>query len=70
MGRRDIGRMRGERYLGNTNHREVHDLDHESGGENRCQIDEIIDAAHEVPFETLEKAHEAGYKDCAWCIGR
>ena len=34
--------MNGERYLGNTAKKEVHDLDNEKNGGNECQIDEII----------------------------
>jgi hypothetical protein len=39
--RRWTGRMNGERYLGNTSKTEVHDLDNEQTGANKCQIDEI-----------------------------
>ena len=37
--RRYTGNMNGERYLGNTNTTEVHDLDNE---QKSCQIDEIL----------------------------
>jgi hypothetical protein len=57
--------MCGERYLGNTNSKEVHDLDNEN---NNCQIDEIIAAGHDIPFNTLAAAHNAGYDDCYWCL--
>ncbi len=66
MARRHSGRMRGERYLGNTNTTEVHDLDSET---TNCQIDEIMRAGHEKPFETLQAAHSAGYDNCAYCVG-
>lgn len=58
--------MSGEQYLGNTNKKEVHDLDQETG---QCQIDEIINAGHDRPFDTLAAAHEAGYDNGAYCLG-
>ena len=67
--RRYSGHMKGERFLGNTNKKEVHDLDNEKTGPNQCQIDEIIRAGNDKPFETLSSAHSAGYDNCAWCIG-
>ncbi len=48
-------------YLGNTNSMEVHDLDNEK---SQCQIDEIIEAGHAVPFKTLRAALAAGYDRC------
>jgi len=66
MARRRTGHMNGERYLGNTNTTEVHDLDNEKGS---CQIDEIIKAGHDKPFATLQAAHAAGYDNCAYCLG-
>jgi hypothetical protein len=45
---------------------EVHDLDNEK---TSCQIDEIIKAGHEKPYTTLSAAHNAGYDNCAYCIG-
>ena len=41
MTRRYKGNMNGERFLGNTNKKEVHDLDNEDKAANGCQIDEI-----------------------------
>lgn len=64
--RRYTGNMNGERYLGNVNTTEVHDLDNEK---SLCQIDEIIKAGHDQPFQSLEAAHRAGYNNCHWCIG-
>lgn len=61
--------MNGERYLGNTNKKEVHDLDNEKTASNQCQIDEIIKAGDDKPFQILSAAHGAGYDNCAWCIG-
>jgi hypothetical protein len=66
MARRFSGNMNGERYLGNTHKEEVHDLDNEKGN---CQIDEIIEAGHDVPFSSLAVAHSLGYDSCAFCIG-
>lgn len=66
--RRYKGNMNGERYLANASpsKKEVHDLDNEK---SQCQIDEIIQAGHDRPFQSLESAHNAGYDNCAWCIG-
>jgi len=58
--------MNGEKYLGNTHDREVHDLDEEKMA---CQIDEIIAADHDKPFRYLSDAHAAGYDNCACCLG-
>lgn len=65
MTRRYTGHMNGERYLGNTNKVEVHDLDNEDKSPNGCQIDEIIKAGHDKPSNTLAAAHGAGYDNCA-----
>lgn len=69
MARRYTGKMNGEQYLGNTNTMEVHDLDNEKTGANECQIDEIIRAGHDTPFNSLAAAHGAGHDNCAWCLG-
>ena len=66
MARRRTGHMSGERYLGNMHKTEVHDLDSEK---TQCQIDEIIKAGHDKPFDSLQAAHSAGYDNCAYCIG-
>jgi hypothetical protein len=58
--------MSGERYLGNTNKKEVHDLDNEK---TNCQIDEIIRAGNDKPFASIAAAHAAGYDNCAYCLG-
>jgi len=68
MARRYTGNMNGERYLGNTSRKEVHDLDNEKTGKNECQIDEIIAAKHDKPYTTLTAAHDDGYGDCAYCL--
>jgi hypothetical protein len=68
MARRWTGHMNGERYLGNTSKKEVHDLDNEKTGGNECQIDEIIRAGNDKPFDTLSAARSAGYDNCAYCL--
>ena len=69
MTRRHTGHMNGERYLANTNlsKREVHDLDNEK---SLCQIDEIIRAGHDKPYNSHEAATRDGFDNCAHCIGR
>ncbi len=59
------------RYVGNTNTQEVHDLDKEQTGANECQIDEIIRAGDAVIFapDTVDEAHLQGYDNCAYCLG-
>ena len=71
MARRFKGNMRGEQFLANANprNREVHDLDNEKTGPNQCQIDEIIAAGNDRPFTTLAAARQAGYDNCAYCLG-
>jgi len=70
MARRYTGNMNGERYLGNTNKLEVHDLDKEDNSLNGCQIDEIMNAGHDIPFNSLQSAHSQGYDNCGKCIGQ
>ena len=50
---------------GNASSNEVHDLDNE---QTTRQIDEIIKAGNDRPFNTLSAAHAAGYDNCAWCL--
>ena len=69
MGRRHSGNMNGEQFLGNANNKEVHDLDQEDANPNGCQIDEIIAAGHDRPFESLHAARTGGYDNCAKCLG-
>lgn len=66
--RRYTGHMNGEQYLGNVSpsKMEVHDLDTEK---TDCQIDEIIRAGHDRPYNSLSTAHNAGLDNCAYCIG-
>lgn len=68
MARRWKGNMNGERYLGNINKMEVHDLDNEDTAGNGCQIDEIIRAGNDRPYNSLTSAHNAGYDNCAKCL--
>lgn len=64
--RRDNLPLSGAKYCANTNKMEVHDLDNEQTG---CQIDEIIEADHAVPYNSLAEAQKKGYDNCAWCLG-
>jgi hypothetical protein len=68
MARRRTGHMNGERYLANTNPSklEVHDLDNEN---NNCQIDEIIKAGNDKPYNWKYEANRDGFDNCYWCIG-
>lgn len=68
MARRYTGNMNGERYLANINSMEVHDLDNEQTDANECQIDEIIRAGNDKPYNSLSAAHNDGYDNCAYCI--
>ena len=71
MTRRFTGNMNGERYLANTSpsKEEVHDLDNEKTGAHQCQIDEIIEAGNDKPYDSLADAQRDGYDNCAHCIG-
>jgi hypothetical protein len=69
--RRYIFPVSGYRFVGNTDKKEVHDLDNEKTGRNECQIDEIVRAGHARTFnpDALDQAHKEGYDNCAYCIG-
>jgi len=71
MARRYGAPLNGNRFCGNTNTMEVHDLDKEDTSENGCQINEIVTAGHAVIFnpDTLAQARSEGYDNCAKCIG-
>jgi len=56
---------RKERFLGNSNEMEVHDLEKEKP---QCHIDKIKEE-HKVWFKTLKAAEDAGYDHCSWCLG-
>ncbi len=68
MARRPGPPTYGKRFVGNSDHMEVHDLDNEK---TMCQIDEIIKAGHAVTFtpDTLVEAHRLKYDNCAYCLG-
>ena len=65
MARRFKGRMNGERYVGNRCTWKVHDQDTET---SRCQINDIIDAGQEEPFEDYVEAQSKGYEHCSECF--
>ena len=71
MSRRYGSPLHGNRYCGNENKTEVHDLDNEDKSASGCQIDEIIRAGHAKAFspDSLAQAHSEGYDNCAYCIG-
>jgi hypothetical protein len=64
-------RSNNKRFLGNSNTREVHDLDNEDVRASGCQINEVIRAGHAVFFtpDVLAQAYSEGYDNCAKCIG-
>ena len=59
--------MSGERYLANASRSkmEVHDLDNEK---TQCQVDEIIRAGHDRPYNSHDQARRDGYDNCAHCL--
>jgi hypothetical protein len=63
--RRYTGHMNGERYLGNVHHMHVHDLDNEKGD---CEIDKIMRAGDDRPFNDLATAGAQGYRKCKHCL--
>ena len=52
-------------YLGNSNTKEVHNLDQEKPG---CKISQIK-PEHRVTFTSLSEARGKGYDNCSHCIG-
>lgn len=54
-----------KQFLGNKNHMEVHNLHNQK---QACQIDEIR-PEHKVYFDSLIEAKNAGFDNCAHCIG-
>lgn len=54
------------RYLGNSNSKELHDLNNQKPG---CRIDDIK-FDHRVNFKTEAKAMALGYDYCAYCFGK
>lgn len=61
-----MGKMNGERYMGNINKKEVHDLDNEKIG---CEKDKILKNGHEKPFKTFDEVPRPEYDNCAHCLG-
>lgn len=64
--RRYKGEMNGEKFIGNIIKRELHDLDNEKP---LCQIDHILNAKNEIPFNFYFEAKDAGYNNCVYCLG-
>lgn len=58
--------MSGERFLGNLDKLEVHDLDQET---EECGIDRIIYGDRETPFRSASEARSRGYSLCEFCFG-
>ena len=57
----------GNRFIGNTNTNEVHDLDNEKNG---CRINEIkYDHVKKFNPDTHSEAKRQGFDNCAHCIG-
>jgi hypothetical protein len=65
--RRHQGKMRGEKFVGDANINEVHDLDNEK---SLCRIEEILFTGQDVPFSSLAMANAGGFKNCPYCIGK
>jgi len=57
--------MDGERWLGNRENKEVHDLERETP---ECKIAEIMDSGNEIAFRVFEDPKEQGYKNCPFCV--
>ena len=58
--------MWGEKFIGDVDTNEVHDLDNEK---SLCQIEQIINAKHDVPLNSLSSAQKMGFDNCNYCIG-
>ena len=65
MPRRFRGTMSGERFLGDLDRLEVHDLDHET---EECGVDRIIFTDRETPFHSVSEARSRGYAPCQFCF--
>jgi hypothetical protein len=57
--------MDGERWLGNSENKEVHDLERETP---ECMIAKIMEARHEIAFRVYQDAKDQGYKNCPHCV--
>jgi hypothetical protein len=57
----------GRNFLGNTNTMEVHHVRNE---QRNCQINEILQAGHEVGFDpdAHDEARRKGFDNCAYCL--
>lgn len=62
----DPGTGKETRFLGNSNSREVHDL---QNTKKNCRIDQIA-ADYRVFFDTENEAVKARYDYCAYCFGK
>jgi hypothetical protein len=71
MARRPGYPLYGKKYCGDTERREVHDLDREDRSPGGCRIGALIEAGRATPFipDVLEQAHNEGFSDCAKCLG-
>lgn len=65
MPRRFRGTMSGERFLGDLDKLEVHDLGHET---EECDIDKNIHTERETPFRSVSEARSRGYAHCGYCM--
>lgn len=65
MTRRWSKGMAGEKFLGNKDKKEVHNLETEKP---ECRIEEIIKAEYDIAFRTIDDAHNQGYSDCPYCM--
>ncbi len=52
-------------FLGNTNTKEVHNLDKQ---QYNCHINQIK-PEHRTYFTSLASAHAARFDNCHWCLG-
>ncbi|MDR3628482.1 MAG: hypothetical protein P4L45_16675 [Ignavibacteriaceae bacterium] len=59
--------MRGEKYLGNSESKELHDLDKVK---QQCNIDNIVNSGNEIPFSTLKEALSEGFIQCSHCLNQ
>ena len=65
MTRRWSKGMAGEKYLGNKEKKEVHNLEAEKP---ECNIEQIIQAEYDIAFRTIDDAHDQGYSHCPYCM--
>ena len=57
--------MSGERFLGDSNAKVVHDLEKEK---QQCNIDVIVRLGKEQPFKSLKDANVEGFNNCQFCL--